>query len=235
MELDRHILSTYMKLRLWVGVIGIIFPFLLWVGGVIQGVPLQGSMSDYFHANQTVGEYDTTPDDGVMRSWFVGILFVVGVTLILYKGFSNRENWLLNIAGVLAVCVAIFPKEWNCDECAKITIHGVCAISFFICIAIVCIWCASNTLHLLNESDRVKYRRAYWLLGAGMIASPLAAWLLTRDQKLSGSYIFFVEALGVCVFAIYWIVKSIEIYRSNADQDALTKKIGPMNLINQNS
>jgi len=50
-ELQRHILSTYMNIRVGIAVIGIVFPFVLWLGGYVYArLPLQGSMSAYYHA-----------------------------------------------------------------------------------------------------------------------------------------------------------------------------------------
>lgn len=41
-----------------------------------------------------------------MRDLLVGSLFAVGPLLLIYKGFSFAEDWLLNAAGVLIIGVA---------------------------------------------------------------------------------------------------------------------------------
>src|SRR5216684_1487516 len=139
-KLQKHILGTYFSLRIGIAIVAMLFPFILWIGGRLYvGLPLQDSMSAYYHAsiNQTS-----------MRDWFVGILFAVGIFLNLYKGYSNSENIALNFAGILAVGIAIFPMQWNCGtDCSWFSIHGLCAVLFFFCIAFVCIRCASDTLH----------------------------------------------------------------------------------------
>jgi hypothetical protein len=217
-ELQNHITATYLTLRIGVAAIALAFPILLWGGGLLQEIPFQGSMSAYYHA---------AVDGGSMRDWFVGVLFAVGVFLYLYKGFSFRENYALNFAGAFAIGIAIFPMEWDCGEaCRKITLHGICAVAFFLCIAYVCIRCASETLRLLKDPALEKrYATIYMWLGIGMIASPLIALLLTLVFRRFSSYTFFAEAAGVWVFATYWLVKSRELSHTKAERLAIEKKI----------
>lgn len=224
--MQNHMLATYASLRIGVAVIAILFPPLLWLGGIYLGMPLQDSMSAYYHA---------TCDLGSMRNWFVGLLFAVGIILHLYRGFSRQENIALNIAGILAVGIAIFPMQWACGEvCGMlchaehkgISLHGVVAISFFICIAYVCIFRASDTLHLMDDKVRERrYRLIYRQLGIGMILSPVIAILLAYLVKQENSYRFFAEAAGIWIFAAYWLLKSREISITNAERLAVSKEI----------
>jgi hypothetical protein len=49
-----------------------------------------------------------------MQNWFVGNLFFIGGAMLLMRGFSHLENWLLNVAGIMAPCVALFPmNSWE--------------------------------------------------------------------------------------------------------------------------
>ena len=64
-----------------------------------------------------------------MRDWFVGLLFVEGIFLYLYKGFGRAGNLALNIAGVLAIGVALIPEAAGHSW---ITAHGFCAIGLFL-------------------------------------------------------------------------------------------------------
>jgi hypothetical protein len=199
-------------------VIAFVFPLLLWAGGAMQGIPLQDSMSAYYHA---------VFGDKSMRNWFVGLLFALGILLHLYKGFSKQENIVLNLAGFFAVGVALIPMEWDCgDDCKRFTLHGTSAILLFLCIAYVCIFRASDTLRLLkNKALAARYRMTYRLLGAGMILSPLIALLMTVMFRQFKSYTFFVEAAGIWTFAAYWLVKSRELSYTNAERLVLRGKI----------
>lgn len=207
-DISEHMLATYQALRVVLCVIALLFPWVLWIGGYIHHLELQPSMSDYYGAG-----------GGVMRDWFVGVLFSISGLLFVYKGYRPAEDMALNLAGVLAVLVALFPNTSN------LPFHGIFAVCFFLCIAYVCIFCASATLPLVKEDRRVYYRRSYKLLGYAMIISPVVAAILTYVFRFRDSYIFFAETCGVYAFAIYWLVKTIEIRETNADRKAAQGKL----------
>lgn len=218
-DLQKHIAATYTTLRLGIAVLAIALPFVLWIGGYFRaGESLAQSMSAYYYVGK-----------GVMRDEFVGVLFAVGAFLYLYKGYTKLENYALNLAGIFLVGVAVFPMEWACgDACGKYSPHGTFAVLFFVCIAYVCIFRASDTLSLIADPLKVaRYKRMYRVIGAGMIAAPAAAVVLTTvlDQRPANSTVFFVEAAGVLVFASYWILKSREIALSNSERAALEGKL----------
>lgn len=213
-DLQKHIFATYVNLRIGIAALGLMFPTILWIGGVFKGIGLQSSMSAYYHA---------TMNGASMRDPFVGILFAVGLFLILYRGWNAKENWALNFTGLFAIGVAIFPTEWNCaPNCSRLSLHGFCAISLFLCMAYVCIWCASDTLHLLkNEKLEKKYSRIYKLLGAGMILAPGIALFLTVISNKLHAYTFVAEAIGILIFSSYWLMKSKELALSKAELKVL--------------
>lgn len=219
-QLQQHVFATYRSLRVGVAVIAIILPLLLWFGGASLGIPLQESMSAYYHA--VAGGHS-------MRDWFVGILFAVGAFLYLYRGFSWQEDWALNFAGVFAVGIAIFPVPWNCSTaCELASVHSACAIAFFACIAYVSLFRASDTLHLLKDERRERqFRRAYQATGALLLLSPLSAVLMALVFMQLKSYVFFAELAGIWAFACYWLVKSRELSITNAEHLALTGQYRP--------
>ena len=194
--LEKHILGTYLSLRYGLAFIAFAFPPILWIGGhLYANAGLQNTMSAYYYA---------CADGRSMRTWFVGTLFAVGTCLYLYKGYRQAENIALNCAGVLALGIALFPMDWTskssgivddskvraclqgipptiCGTSLHAVMHAFCAISFFLCIAFVCLFCASDTLPLIkNKSREDTYRRIYHLTGGAMIVSPIIAFLLTQ-------------------------------------------------------
>ncbi len=71
-----------------------------------------------------------------MGDVFVGALISIGLFLYLYKGFSTRENWALNVGGALAVSVALLPTSpISGGHTSTSTLHGTFAVLFFLCIA----------------------------------------------------------------------------------------------------
>jgi uncharacterized membrane protein len=240
-DLSKHMLATYQTLRVVLFIIALLFPWVLWIGGAISQdhLELQGSMSAYYHANEASDREfaerqaarreqrerkDVQLDSGrgVMRNWFVGGLFAISALLAVYKGFRPAEDLALNLAGVFAALVALLPMAW--DE-PGLPLHGIFAIGFFLCIAYVCIFCASATLPLVKEGRRAVYRRLYKLLGYAMVASPVSACILTWVLGFRSSYLFFAEACGVYAFAAYWLVKTIEIRETNADRWAASGEL----------
>jgi hypothetical protein len=215
-DLQKHLLATYFSLRFGIFVIAVVFPLLLWLGGCVYvGVELQDSMSAYYHAAK---------DGRSMRDWFVGVLFSAAICLYVYKGYSRAENYALNFAAAMAVGVAIFPM--SLDSGSKYSIHGVCAVLFFIAIAFVCVFCADDTLDLKERNSRSKkrYERLYRSLAAVMIISPVIAFILNATISREGTLIFFVEMAGILAFASYWLAKTIELRETQADISALTGK-----------
>ena len=161
-----------------------------------------------------------------MRDWFVGILFAIGAFLYLYKGFSKLEDWALNTGGACAIGIATCPMPWNCGAQCGFSIHYVFAICFFLCIAYVCIFRASDTLHLLNDQRRErKFQAIYRTLGILMIISPLTALLMALVFMRLKEYIYFAELAGIWTFACYWLVKSRELSVTNAEHLALDGRL----------
>ena len=210
-EIYRNISATYHKLRLGMATLAIVFPIALWLGA--DPPVLQSSLSAYYHYADPAG---SPYGGGDMRNVFVGVLWAIGFFLILYKGYSPRENWALNFAGLGAIMVSLFPTNWppNPAESWIGKVHFGSAALFFVLIAYVCVFRSSDTLKLMkDEAARRPFRRWYNLLGGLMIALPATVFVLhLLDTDRTGSKaIWFIEALGIWVFGSFWIVKSAEI------------------------
>jgi hypothetical protein len=215
-ELRSHMEGTYFNLRIGMAVIAFVLPILLAVGGkLLRGVPLQDSMSGYYHAG-----------DGAVRDVFVGVLIAIGAFLYLYKGFSRAENYALNLAGAFAVATAVFPMRWQCEPaCNRFSVHGTVAVLFFLCIAYVCLFRASDTLALLTDAKKIaRYKRVYRTLGIVLVLSPLTAFVVSAVLQRSSAWVFFIEAFAVWAFAAYWLWKSIEMRHTSAERLALEGK-----------
>jgi hypothetical protein len=130
------------------------------------------------------GELFARPGAGELRDWFVGGLFIVGILLIVYKGFLPNEDLALNLAGVFAMGVALFHMPWGepherwdnhrswIDDALNPlfhklpweqyvpSVHYVCALLLFICLGYVCFWCGSATLELPGDTGPERKGRA---------------------------------------------------------------------------
>jgi uncharacterized membrane protein len=93
-EYERVLVRTYRYLRL--GMVGLVL--LLAVGLVIERIrtgTILGSISAYYY----------TP----VHSIFVASLCATGAILVVYRGYSDTEDVILNAAGFLAFVVALLP------------------------------------------------------------------------------------------------------------------------------
>lgn len=226
-ELQEHIFDTYISLRYGVAALALLFPWVVLLAGAASGSGVRGSLSAYFCRTASQG----CDVDGAFaaRSFFVGILCAVGAALYLYKGFSNLENYLLNIAGASAWVVALVPTDCG-DACSRLqldigsrtlTLHGTAAVVLFGCVALVCLLCSSDTLDQLpDRTTRRRYETGYKVLGVLMVVLPLAAVFLTVVVRQTGFRILAVEVAGTVVFGLYWLVKSIELSKSEAQKKA---------------
>jgi hypothetical protein len=212
--LQKHISSTYFGLRLGIVVFSFALPVVLYLGGRIRrGLDLAPSISDYYFWGE-----------GLMRDWFVGILFAVAGFLYLYKGFSQLENVLLNAGGMFLAAVALIPCDCE-DSGSSVSLHGVAAVGFFLLMAFVVFKCAHDTLPLLADTrQRDAFKRRYHLIAGLLILSPAAAVVTSIGLDRLKSYTFFVETFAIYVFAAYWAVKSRELSLTQAEILALEKR-----------
>jgi hypothetical protein len=163
-----------------------------------------------------------------MRTPFVGVIFMIGSFLYLYKGYGDGENYLLNLAAISAVLVALFPNDHNCgSSCPTFNAHGTFAVIFFVCIALVAILYSRETLGLVKDENRKRlYRAAYLLLGFLMPASAVLAFIVNVSLDVEW-FVFFIEGVAIELFAAYWLVKSLELRETQAERKALHGNVDP--------
>ena len=205
--------TSYVILRNGIGVLGFALPIVMILGGGLDHI--QASLSAYYHFSPD------RPDQygaGIMRDLFVGLLCAIGAFLFFYRGHSLHEDIALNLAGISAVLVALFPMDWPPDGAAAMTgtskLHSAAATLFFVMIAYVCVFRARDTLCIIeDECRRRTFERVYLLFGLLMLATPAAVALLTATSTVRGMgyATLIVETGGVFVFAAFWLVKSFEI------------------------
>jgi hypothetical protein len=212
----RHVFDTYITLRIGMIVIAFAFPLLLYAWGLWHGLPLQGSMSAYYWASNE--------GDPPVRVWFVGGLFAVGSFLMLYKGYTRREDWALNLAALFAIGVALFPMTWCEPHCPDWNPHAWFAIALFVCLAYVTFFRSRDTLHALpNEALEHRYRNIYWGTSAIMLISPVVAIILHNVFQKFDALTYFVELAGIWAFSAFWFAKSWEMRHSRAEKQVLHK------------
>jgi hypothetical protein len=217
-HIDETMLQSYRSLRTLIGVLAIAFPLILILVGWLWGIEVQPTLSDYYFAQDLV-----TVDHTPVRLWFCGILFVVGFFLVRYPGFTKHEEKWLNAAGIFALGVAIFPMAINGQDqygfvlaplgLTVLSLHGICAVAAFSCIAVVIVWYADATLSELKTSNPPLFTRYQWTyrgIAAFMIIAIVLAVSLNYAHHGQGDYILAAEWAGIWAFAAYWFVKNSE-------------------------
>ena len=236
--LAENILASYIRLRNGLVLLAFFLPIILWVFGPhvharVAWLPL-GSISAYYYSS--------------MSDVFVGILCAVGAFLIHYNGNSLNEGRVLNVAGLALICVAFFPMDAESFHSAYpdsypnwfihthimfpnapinmygLSMHGISAVIFFLCISVVCIHFSKSTLSFLPENLRLRYTVWYNSFGAWMIIAPIIVFLfhaLQRPDHDNDVMVFFIELVGIWVFAAYWLVKSSELKISAVEHKAI--------------
>lgn len=104
LNINENSLFTYRRLRRAIGFLGISLPIMLLLLSQIDffNTKVQPSISHYYYTN--------------FREIFTGTLCAVGLFLVRYKGTPNNniwknDNFLTNMAGIMALGVALFPTS----------------------------------------------------------------------------------------------------------------------------
>jgi len=215
-------LISYLTLRKFVGLIGILLPFALVTIHMllVQHAVLLGSMSGYYYTD--------------VRGVLVGSLCAIGVFLFAYRGYDNWKNinWdntLTNAAGVFAVGVALFPTApVNPSQRAKEIgyIHLTCAGLLFTALAVISFWLFTRTDPATGRSEQKKIRDLIYR-GCGIVIA-LCLALVPIESLVIGAPIqgihplFWLEAIAVVAFGISWLVKGETILKDKPSGEAVT-------------
>lgn len=190
---------SYLYLSLGMGLVALFLPIALVITGGYNG---HFSISYFYHVSD------------LTRNILVGCLWAVGVFLFLFQGLSRWENWVLNLAGVSAIGVAMFPMAaQQCGAAEGASLHGISAIVFFLCLATVAVFFSKTRIqYIVYPPKRRRFKRLYDLAGLTMIVMPAAvvALYFLGGSQCENHWIFWVEVLGIAGFAFYWFVKTAE-------------------------
>ncbi len=228
-DIRTHMLGTYAALRRLIAVVTAVFLLTLTGYRVFGHDPVKReSISSYYYHDNV---------DFRMKDVFVGALTSVALLLLAYQGYTDRENWTLNIAGTGLLCVVAFPMDWdpNTNSPGEMTIRGyvhyASAVTFFLSLGYVGLYRAHDTLGLLPDGmQKTLFKNLYRITGFFMVAVPVLAVVLVLRGY--GGWIYVVEYFGVTVFLVYWLVKSYEMKVSLLEtvsgvQAAEVRAVGP--------
>ncbi|MHC4249956.1 MAG: DUF998 domain-containing protein [Planctomycetota bacterium] len=204
-EPERSLVISYLGLRRAIGITAMALPFVVVFGKMLlDGPGLESSISGYYHT--------------VMRDVLVGCLCAIGVFFMSYRGYDG-DNAVSNLAGVLAIGVALFPTSpvGHSAQTARIisAVHGVCAACLFLTLAFFCLRLFTKTNMTGPGKEptprklqrNIVYRACGYTILACVVLMPVALNLPGDSLVRELSPVFWLETVAVLAFGVSWFTK----------------------------
>ncbi|MBN1397269.1 MAG: DUF998 domain-containing protein [Bacteroidetes bacterium] len=215
MDKNRSFIVSFLTMRRLIGVLGISLPIIVVIGGFLQsGSVLQGSISGYYYTN--------------MRDFFVGLLCVVSLFLMSYRGYEEIDDLIGNLSGIFALGVVVFPTSMYCDQVVKVGIfllddniseyiHLTFGALFFFSLSFNSIFLFTRRHPGVLGREKRRRNLIYRLCGIVMILSILCIAICTlflRDTYISKFYpVLIFESIALFAFGISWLVKGHTLFK----------------------
>jgi hypothetical protein len=206
--------TSFYTLRLWIGILGLTLPFVVVIGGILQGLGvIEGSISSYYYTN--------------MRDYFVGLLCVIGLYLVVYKGYDNFDKLITNLSGVFSLGIILFPTSnsgkpdpvgiFQLNSNISVIFHFLFASLFFLSLSYTSYFLFTKTDTKVMSKSKIIRNKIYRTCSVIMLVSIICIgiyFLLPKDTVISNikpTLIF--EALALLAFGVSWLYKANTFYR----------------------
>lgn len=203
----------YRGLRLSVGILALLLPFVLVVGALLtrrlpdgREMPPLGewglpSISAYYHSN--------------MEGVFVGALWAIATFLFAYKGMSTKDTLASRLGCVFTLGVALFPTtDPVTGEGARWAsfLHGLSAAGLFSILAVFCLYLFRGRLRGELTVKEARRKRIYTVCGWAILfcivaiggSALLAELTNSHDWRDDSKLVFYLEWLALAAFAVSW-------------------------------
>lgn len=192
---DSFYVLSYCELRKIIGIIGILFPFIMIIGGFIAAwsFTIEPSISDYYY----------TP----MRNILVGYMVSIALFLFTYR-YEKKDNIAGNLAGIFAAGTAFFPTS---DTTTVISIiHFLSAGLLFLTLAYFSLFIF--TLSDKNKEQTVQKiirNKVYRFSGYIMLLclTILILYFISGLNLEAYSFVLWIETIAFISFGFSWLVK----------------------------
>lgn len=196
-NVEKRLVINYLKLRRYIGFLGISLPFIMMFGVAVidQNADfVQDSISSYYYTD--------------MRNVFVGILVAVSVFLHAYKGHEKIDNILASLAALSSLLVALVPT--SVSNPAQEAVHLASAAIFFLILAYFSWFLFTKSGKENPTPQKLKRNRIYRVCAVIMVLSivsiPVFAAILD-DTYYGLNLTFWFEALALWAFGFSWLTK----------------------------
>ena len=194
---EQRLVINYLKLRRYIGYLGMGLPVILMIGVAIldqEEAVIQYSISSYYYTR--------------LGNVFVGILVAVGVFLHAYKGHDKRDNLLASTAAILVVVVALVPTS-STDHWQE-TVHLTSAALFFLILAYFSYFLFTKTDLKNPGTQKLRRNKIYRICGIAIVACLVSIGIFSSilgDFYYHLKLTFWFEALALWAFGFSWLTK----------------------------
>lgn len=187
---------SYRALRQAIGVLGIALPILLVLGNQLT---IERSISYYYYTK--------------MSTVFTGVLITFGLILITYRGTESSssslsENRLTNIAGLLALVVAVVPTTYANNRLPDVFyvhsdiirgwIHNGSAGLFFILMGLI----------VLLKFTKTPYFKTFYIITGVLIMIGVSVAIISFfiENEMG---VFLGETMALWAFGAAWLRRGV--------------------------
>ncbi len=218
---DTVIITTLLTMRRIIGLLGMSLPFIVVGGGFLQnGFAIENSISSYYYTN--------------MRDVFVGVMCIVALYLISYRGYEKIDDVVTNISGSLAFGVVAFPTSQTPAGPARVgllllpqnvsqTLHLTCASLFFLSLAFISVFLFTRTGQGGPTPEKLKRNRVYVGSGVVMVVSivcmVVCVGFLEKTVISRIDPVLLLEAVALVAFGISWLVKGDTLFKDSSSEN----------------
>lgn len=194
-----------LKLRLCLGILGILLPFIVLIMSMLYGYGFPDSISATYYIPTCI-----TP--------FMIILGVASIILIYYRGYDKIDNIICTIAGISGLLICLFPCSldgtlppylpvgtFQLPAIVSGYIHNISAIIFFVLLAYNSLFLFTKSSGSMTENKR-KRNIIYRVCGIGILICITLIIPINLFNIWGGTW--FLEAIALIFFGISWITKA---------------------------
>jgi uncharacterized membrane protein len=206
-----------------IGVLGISLPIIVVLGGFLQdGFIIQASISGYYYTN--------------MRDFFVGLLCIVAVFLISYRGYEKIDHTVGMISGICALGMTIFPTAMFSGKVVKVGmflindniseyIHLAFGTMFFLALSYNSIFLFTKRQPGTLSAEKKRRNLIYRICGFVMFLALLCIVIYTlflRDTSISKmDPVLILESIALLAFGISWLIKGNTFFKDQMNHKIL--------------
>jgi hypothetical protein len=205
----KNLLISYMTLRQWIGILGMLLAGVCVIGGLVfANTEILPSISMYYHSN--------------MRDVFVGLLIAVGMFLLTYKGYDKKDHKIMLITGFSALMIPLFPCTNIFDDVSPVGfmnlnpnvsnfLHLLFAGLFFVLLAYNSYFMFTRTNPLTAMTpNKIKRNKIYRISGITIfvcIILLVLSYVIMGEVRDQYKIVLVLEQIMLVAFGISWLVK----------------------------